>query len=334
MFQTIYFGMYGSFTQAYFMGLLFFIAGYFVPASYDRKGFGMFIKERLTRLGIPTLLFMLILHPLTIIILNHFLHWNMNIPAEYIKYICSFRFIGSTGPLWFAFALLVFSFLYAMVRIVSPKRIETLKEPVTVRPDQILGIGLIIAIFTFLTRVVYPIGSSILNMQLCFFPQYIVLFILGIMVLRRNVLQTIPYSLGINWFKYTLMFGVPLWFLIMYFGKDHANSFQLLNGHFTWQSAAYSFWESFFCVGVCLGFICWFRDQFNTQGRISKFLSANAFGVYVFHTPILVFVSMLFKDMAMYPFMKYLIVAAITIPLSFVITHFLRKIPGLNYITK
>src|SRR5512147_2856343 len=70
LFQNIYFGIYGSFTQAYFMGFLFFIAGYFVPASYDRKGFGQFVKERLIRLGVPTLLFMLLIHPVTIAILN------------------------------------------------------------------------------------------------------------------------------------------------------------------------------------------------------------------------------------------------------------------------
>jgi surface polysaccharide O-acyltransferase-like enzyme len=199
---------------------------------------------------------------------------------------------------------------------------------------QIFGVALLISVFTFVTRLVYPIGTNILNMQLCFFPQYIVLFVLGIVFLRRNLLQTIPYRLGITWFKYTLLIGVPFWFLIMIFGKDAANGINPFAGHFCWQSAAYSFWESFFCVGVCLGLIVWFREKFNHQGRWSKFLSDNAFGVYVFHTPILVFISMLFKDIVMYPFFKYLIVASITIPLCFMVTHFLRKIPGISYIIK
>jgi glucans biosynthesis protein C len=34
------FGIYGSLNQAYMMGLLFFIAGYFVPGSFDKKGAG------------------------------------------------------------------------------------------------------------------------------------------------------------------------------------------------------------------------------------------------------------------------------------------------------
>lgn len=38
---------------AFFMGLFFFISGYFVPASYDRQGPGGFIKKKLLRLGIP-----------------------------------------------------------------------------------------------------------------------------------------------------------------------------------------------------------------------------------------------------------------------------------------
>ncbi|MCB0110309.1 MAG: acyltransferase family protein, partial [Caldilineaceae bacterium] len=39
--------------QAWFMGALFLLAGYFTPGSYDRKGAGAFLKDRLLRLGIP-----------------------------------------------------------------------------------------------------------------------------------------------------------------------------------------------------------------------------------------------------------------------------------------
>ena len=120
----------------------------------------------------------------------------------------------------------------------------------------------------------------------------------------------------------------------MTMGNVPEKGFDIFTGHFTWQSAAYSFWESFFCVGVCLGLIVLFRDKFNKQGKLSKFLSANAFGVYVFHTPVLIFISMLFKDIVMYPFFKYLIVAGITLPMCFLISHLLRKIPGVGFIIK
>lgn len=334
IFETIYFGMYGSFFQAFFMGFLFFIAGYFVPSSFDRKGFGRFVRERAVRLGVPTLIFMLLIHPFTILILNHYLHWNMNIPAEYLKYIRTFNFIGCSGPLWFALALLLFSVIYAVVRKACFSHCQPVVKTGTVTSKQIIAVALFISVFTFGTRIIFPIGTNILNMQLCFFPQYIVLFVLGLLFMRKNLLQTISYKLGIKWFKYTLIGGIISWFILMILSRADSNGINSFAGHFTWQSAAYSFWESFFCVGVCLGLIVWFRERFNGQGRCAKFLSDNAFGVYVFHAPILVFISMLCKDITLYPFFKYLAVAVITLPLSFMASYLLRKIPGVAYIIK
>src|SRR5271170_3762294 len=49
----ILFTFFVSLNQAYFMGFFFLIAGYFTPASYDRKGPLRFAVDRLIRLGIP-----------------------------------------------------------------------------------------------------------------------------------------------------------------------------------------------------------------------------------------------------------------------------------------
>jgi peptidoglycan/LPS O-acetylase OafA/YrhL len=62
--QIVFFA-YELFAQAFFMGFLFMLAGYFVPRAYDRKRFGRFALDRLMRLGVPTVVFMFILHPLT-----------------------------------------------------------------------------------------------------------------------------------------------------------------------------------------------------------------------------------------------------------------------------
>ena len=61
------------FIQAFSMGLFFFLAGAFVPGSYGRKGFRKFTIDRMVRLGVPTLFYMLFLHPLTVIIRDGFL---------------------------------------------------------------------------------------------------------------------------------------------------------------------------------------------------------------------------------------------------------------------
>src|SRR6267154_2582039 len=66
---ALFFGVYQSFLQAFFMAALFFIAGYFSAAAYDRKGFSRFVSDRLVRLGLPTLFYMFVVGPLT----QHFL---------------------------------------------------------------------------------------------------------------------------------------------------------------------------------------------------------------------------------------------------------------------
>src|SRR6476661_2687957 len=40
------FATYQIFLQAFFMGFLFLIAGYFVPTAFDRKGFWKFLADR------------------------------------------------------------------------------------------------------------------------------------------------------------------------------------------------------------------------------------------------------------------------------------------------
>src|SRR6516225_2196842 len=51
--------------QAYFMGFLFLLAGYFTPGSLERKGYACFLGDRFLRLGPPILAFILILGPVT-----------------------------------------------------------------------------------------------------------------------------------------------------------------------------------------------------------------------------------------------------------------------------
>src|SRR5262245_19326225 len=49
--------------QFYFMGLFFFISGYFTPGALDRKGARRFLRDRFIRLGIPLVLFVTLVSP-------------------------------------------------------------------------------------------------------------------------------------------------------------------------------------------------------------------------------------------------------------------------------
>lgn len=333
VFSQSFFGMFGSLTQAYFMGFLFFIAGYFVPGSYDKKGCGRFLWDQLIRLGIPALIYMVFLHPITIIIIAAF---NHQIPADwfsvYQKYLTSIELIYGSGPLWFALALLIFSIFYGLGRFVfSNSKERNNQKPMTINHSRMAIIASLISLSTFLVRLVQPIGTAVFNMQLCYFSQYIILFSLGIIAYRHDLLINLPFKLGMFWFKLALWIGIPGWGLLMLFGGALTNWTPFAGGLY-WQAAGYAIWESFFCVGVCLGLLVLFRDKYNIQGRLSWFLSENAFGVYVFHTPLMVGITMLVRGIVIYPVLKMLLASMIVLPVCFGFSYLIRKIPLLKKI--
>jgi glucan biosynthesis protein C len=342
--SQIVFYAYEIFSQSFFMGFLFLLAGHFVPSAYDHKGFGRFALDRLVRLGAPTAIFMFILHPLTELIKKAFLQPPLrlaDIPAFYRWYVGGLRFFRESGPLWFALALLVFTLAYAVVRRLAEgfgaRHREKSRLP---RPGRlwraapshgtlIALIGLLAAA-SYLARLAQPIGTSWYNMQLCFFPQYVVLFLIGLWTRRSGFLGSVAYGLGMRWFRLTLAAGIPAWGLLLVSGGLLSGNLQAFAGGLHWQAAAYALWEAFFCVGICLGLIVLYRERANVRSRFTGFLADNNFGVYVFHTPILVAVSLAFRTQAAQPLAKALLVAALVLPACFLFAALVRRLPGLR----
>ncbi len=53
--------MFVAINQAFFMGFFFFLSAYFIAPSYNRKGAGRFVGDRLLRLGVPLVFYSLVL---------------------------------------------------------------------------------------------------------------------------------------------------------------------------------------------------------------------------------------------------------------------------------
>jgi fucose 4-O-acetylase-like acetyltransferase len=124
---TLVFGAWQMYLQAFFMGLLFFIAGHFVPPSFERKGAIGFLRDRAIRLGIPVLLYMFVVGPVTEYYVAH--SWTSTDPTsfgnEWMKHIRNGQFLQENGPLWFCLALLIFSVGYALFGSVWPTKVRT-----------------------------------------------------------------------------------------------------------------------------------------------------------------------------------------------------------------
>ena len=321
MLSTVWFAFYLSFQQSYFMGFMFMIAGYFVAGSYDRKGFGRFIEDRFKRLIIPSLIYMVAITP--------FIE-QVELGKKPVGLSVT-GFLSGTGVMWFTVALFFFSLAYALARLI-PRRPNPDSGRKQFEPSfgKAVILVLVISVSAFLIRIVQPIGTSILNMQLCYFASYIVLFVVGIIAYRNNLFAKVAYQTGKRWLIGGVALGFVAW-LILVIAAVRSGGIAALYGGLTWQSAAYSLWESFVAVAMSIGLIAVFREKFNNQSKRVKTLCDNSYAVYMFHPPILVAVTLVLSPLALYPIIKWLVLCVICVPLCFAATHFVfRRIPLLK----
>src|SRR6266581_7576926 len=99
------------------MGFFFLLAGYFTPGSYDRKGRRVFLQGRLVRLGLPLLLYDLLIQPLVVYLAG-------GLPGSYWSFYGTFllQLRGITGVVWFLAVLLLFDLLFAGWRGLTRQR--------------------------------------------------------------------------------------------------------------------------------------------------------------------------------------------------------------------
>ena len=168
--------------QAYSMGFLFLLAGYFTPGSLERKGYARFLSDRFLRLGLPLLAFGLILGPLTVAMVT---------AAEGNGFWSTFVWRWDPGPLWFVQALLMFSLAYCAWRAWFGAPLTTTQR--APRPVPNYGWWLLSAVgvgtAALAIRQVVPTGVNVIGLQLGYFASYIFLFSLGIAAWRHDWLR-------------------------------------------------------------------------------------------------------------------------------------------------
>ena len=295
---TIFFGVYQSFLQAFFMAVLFFIAGYFSAAAYDRKGFSRFIRDRFFRLGLPTLLYMLVIGPLT----QYFLSWtwgNGGFGHQWLLHLKDGEWLSETGPMWFCAALLMFAIVYALFRVTgwNAPRIEFSGDR---RGATAVAVFIaMMAASTFLVRVGVSGNASVLNMHPGDFPPYILMFTAGIFGYRGNWITEFPARISLLWGSLTLALSLPLFLALIVFGGGLQGETAQYAGGFNPVSAGKCLWEVLVCVGMGLVMLAIYRRYFDEQGPVARWLSANAFGVYLIHPPILIGFAILLHPVAL-----------------------------------
>lgn len=308
---------FNAINQSYFMGFFFLLAGYFTPPSFNRKGPGPFMVERLLRMGVPLLVYFFVISPFTIALANNTAGesiwvrwWAMTTAHEF-----------EPGPLWFLAALLLCATGFTLWKLCCPNYIQSFKAFPQVKWLALAAVG--IGLVSFAVRLLIPVGESILWLQLGYFPCYILLFVAGCAASHTRLLETITLKEAMPWMLISVIAIISLSFMLV---KPMGNG--AFEGGWNLNAIYYALWDPAVAWGVMLGLLWSFHRFFSNESYVSNFLARRIFTVYIIHPPVLVVMSMLLESWALMPLFKFLLVSTLSCIGCVVLAAIILLIPG------
>jgi peptidoglycan/LPS O-acetylase OafA/YrhL len=318
-----------SLNQSFFMGFFFFLSALFIESSIDKKGTRRFVTDRLKRLGIPLVFYSVVLSPFIIWLLHRFGNGE-NI--SFWQFLKDYNHWVNFGVLWFVAALLIFTFIYVLVRPLIKKNTDKLRSIPSNKTILLFSCSL--AISSWLVRIAFPIGWELepIGFQLAYFSQYIALFIVGIVAARNQWLVYFDIKkvrLFLRVIGMLMLIGLPLLLVVKLISGNSDESF---SGGGTYQSLILATWEQVIGISIMAVLLGYGREKWNKQSALFKTMSRSAYAVYIFHPVVLVALAILFKGLEMEPSVKLLFVAPLAVVFSFLLGGLLVRIPGVRNI--
>lgn len=324
------------------LGLFFLAAGYLVPGALARRGTRGFLKERLLRLGTPLPFGLLLVFP--VLMYGYYLNVRGYAPIDFATYLWRIYFgigghrpSGWSGPawpdhqlghLWFLEALLVYSALYAAWRRFRPLPGEPAARPL---PDAFNAIILVMAVghLDFLVRMQYPIYVwrpvlGVLQVHPADVPREAACFFLGAMAATRGWVAALPSSLGPR----ALAAGLAA--VALFLALEWAGVPVFIAGGKTLHAWLYALGETAVLALLALGLVILLRDHAGAAGAWRRRLAANSYGVYLLHLPIVVALHYALGAAALGATAKWLVTAAMALPLSLLASLALRSLPAVR----
>ncbi|GAA1752040.1 acyltransferase family protein [Streptomonospora arabica] len=311
--------------QTFFMGFFFLISGFFTPGSHDRKGARGFLHGRLVRLGLPLLIYLVLLRP--VVYLGIYL--SETDPAPYWRFYLA---TWEPGPMWFVETLLVFALVYALVRRIRPTRRTAAPTAEAIRPAgpapmpgpaAVAGFVAVLVAATYLWRIVVPGDAAWPVVGLPtpgFMPQYVLLFAAGVLAFRKGWLNAVPRWAGRGGAGAALLMA-PVYLLLVSTVYEEA----LLPG--SWQSLAVAAAENILAVGAVLALLALFQRLFNRRSAVGTFLSDQAYAVYFLHPVVLIGLNYALSWWEAPSVAEFAVVAALGLPLCWGAAYLLRSLP-------
>ena len=329
------------FNDSFFMAFMFFISGLFVRDSLVRKGPAIFLRDRVWRLGVPFLLSVVVLMPIAYY--PTFLRYHLpgTTDFNFLHFWWRTLTVGPwpSGPAWFLWVLLALDAVAAAVWWIAPRFIPTLGQLIfSARNRAMMAFVVFLIVSTAAYLPMHLAFGDVSWLELGRFPLPI--------QTSRILLYTAYFFVGVGVGAINLRAGLladsgelakrwPVWlaFAVAFYGAILV----LVYAHHNWVADFDSpplLWK----VGYGLAFAMYSAAMAFTVSavflRFAKFswrlldaLQPAAYGIYLLHYIFIIWLQYAVYDYSLSAGVKFAIVFAGTLSMSWVLTVILRKIP-------
>jgi peptidoglycan/LPS O-acetylase OafA/YrhL len=338
-----------EFFDVFMMPAFFFLAGYFTLPSLSRQGVWKFLTGKFKRIGVPWVLAIFIIIPISIYFTQMKYYTDLARPTfwhYWMTYLSDFGTlrIGILGMdrtnqmhFWFLSLLLAFFLVFVLLHVIKEKVDRSsdafgIGEPAS--QGSILWALLITAVLTSLASFIMILLTPYLSwltvdLLLQFQPinlaLYIASFYLGVFAYTRR-------WFGGNEFPHRLSLWIPVGILLalgfFLVGQDvfihHQDSHQLSPG----LLFAFSAIRSSLCFALLVIFIAYARKFWNRPSPLNQKLSKNSYNIYMVHIFFVVFLQDVLMIWPGGPSMaKAAIVFLVVLPISYGISRVIDRFP-------
>ena len=314
-----------SFSNTFFMCMLFLLSGYFVPRSVHKKGVLRYLKDRLLRLGLPFVGGMLLINNVSVLLGRlspasplATLPWR-DIPLNHVI------------VLWFLLVLFAFDLLYcAWVRLRGDRFAMDTSVPTPKLRSWLIS-AVVLAFLEVLmvrqTDLWAVLGRSPLDglgAQGMHVFTYGFLFFLGCKASFHRWLERLDAHLVVRWFRFSIVLALSLLVIDVVLAFNGAISTQAAK-----LSVLVSLLNPFIGWGVIAYLLLWFQRNENRCGQWLATAGVDSFGAYIIHPLVLVVVLEAIGFIGLNHWLIYLAATALGIVISFGLSHQLRRIQAI-----
>jgi glucans biosynthesis protein C len=315
--------------DVYLISLLFFLSGLFVWPSLGRKGSGVFVRERLLRIGVPFALAVILVMPPAIYPVYRVTASDPSVSA-YWQHWMALPFWPS-GPPWFLWLLLVFDLAAALLfRFARPwgdalGRVTAGPAPFAFWLMSASAVAYVPLALLFKPWDWFQYGPF--AFQLSRPLHYGVYFFAGVAIGAYGIDRGILAMDGWLVRRWSLCLGAAvatfaLWLgmtaLAMAAGGEASLAVQILQ--------AFAF--VFACGSSCLFVVAAFLRFADRRLRLLEAMRDSAYGMYLIHYVFVVWLQYLLMGVALFAIIKGMTVFAVTVALSWAATAGMLRFPA------